>query len=197
MSLILDALRKLERDKERPDPGVVVLGPAPWPGLRSSRRGWIVGLLAAAAVLAVAFTWLTRARTPGPDASSAPAAAASPVPMPSPRTPQAVAATAAAPVSGAPAAARAADLGPPAGRRLVLPDAVTAADTTAAGRQDAKPVQRDLQLMAISERDGRPIAIVSDHLVREGDSFDGVKIIRIGETEVEVEQHGRRRVLRF
>ncbi len=51
--------------------------------------------------------------------------------------------------------------------------------------------------MAISQRDGRPIAIVSDHLVREGDSFDDVKIIRIGETEVEVEQHGRRRVLRF
>jgi hypothetical protein len=196
MSLILDALRKLERDKERPDPGVVVLGPAPWPGLRSSRRGWIVGLLAAAAVLAAAVTWLTRARTPSPDASSVPvASSASPAPVPPARTPQAVAA-AAAPESGAPAA-RAADLGPPAGRRLVLPDAVTSADAATAGRQDAKPAQRDLQLMAISERDGRPIAIVSDHLVREGDSFDGVKIIRIGETEVEVEQHGRRRVLRF
>jgi hypothetical protein len=78
-----------------------------------------------------------------------------------------------------------------------VPDALAAAAAAAAGRQDAKPVQRDLQLMAISERDGRPIAIVSDHLVREGDSFDGVKIVRIGETEVEVEQHGRRRVLRF
>ncbi len=197
MSLILDALRKLERDKERPDPAVVVLGPAPWPGLRSSRRGWVAGLLAAAAVLAAAFTWLTRARTPGPDASSVlVASSASPAPMPPVRTPQAVAA-AADTAAGAPAAARAADLGPPAGRRLVLPNAVTAADTAAAGRQEAKPVQRDLQLMAISERDGRPIAIVSDHLVREGDSFDGVKIIRIGETEVEVEQHGRRRVLRF
>jgi hypothetical protein len=196
MSLILDALRKLERDKERPDPGVVVLGPAPWPGLRSSRRGWIVGLVAAAVVLAVALAWLTRARTPGPDASGAPAASSSPVPMPPPRTPRAVAAPV-APASGAPAAAPAADLGPPAGRRLVLPDAASGSDTAAVGRQDAKPVQRDLQLMAISERDGRPIAIVSDHLVREGDSFDGVKIIRIGETEVEVEQHGRRRVLRF
>ncbi|MGE5124846.1 MAG: hypothetical protein ACM3PV_01045 [Betaproteobacteria bacterium] len=196
MSLILDALRKLERDKERPDPGVVVLGPAPWPGLRSSRRGWIVGLLAAAAVLAAAFTWLARARTPGPVASSVPvASSASPAPMPPARAPQAVAA-AATPLSGAPAT-RAADLGPPTGRRLVLPDSGPGRDAAAGGLPTPRSVPKDLQLMAISERDGRPIAIVSDHLVREGDSFDGVKIVRIGETEVEVEQHGRRRVLRF
>jgi hypothetical protein len=55
----------------------------------------------------------------------------------------------------------------------------------------------DLQLNAISQRDGRPVALINDHLVFEGDSFDGVRILRIGETEVEVEVRGKRRVLRF
>jgi hypothetical protein len=55
----------------------------------------------------------------------------------------------------------------------------------------------DLHLNAISQRDGRPLALINDRLVFEGDSFDGVKILRIGEEEVEVEVRGKRRVLRF
>jgi hypothetical protein len=55
----------------------------------------------------------------------------------------------------------------------------------------------DLRLNAISQRDGRPLALINDRLVFEGDSFDGVKILHIGEEEVEVEVRGRRRVLRF
>ena len=50
---------------------------------------------------------------------------------------------------------------------------------------------------AITLRDGRPVALVNDRLVFEGDSFDGVRILRIGEAEVEVEVRGQRRVLRF
>ena len=41
------------------------------------------------------------------------------------------------------------------------------------------------------------MALVNDRLVFEGDSFDGVKILHIGEAEVEVEVRGQRRVLRF
>ena len=41
------------------------------------------------------------------------------------------------------------------------------------------------------------MAIVNDRLVREGDSFDGIRILRIGATEVEVEVHGQKRVLTF
>ena len=48
----------------------------------------------------------------------------------------------------------------------------------------------ELRLNAISERDGQPVAIVNDRLVREGDSFDGVRVLRIGEAEVEVEVGG-------
>jgi hypothetical protein len=55
----------------------------------------------------------------------------------------------------------------------------------------------ELVLQAISERDGSPVALVNDRLVREGDSFDGVTVVRIGASEVEVEVRGRRRVLRF
>jgi hypothetical protein len=54
-----------------------------------------------------------------------------------------------------------------------------------------------LVLQAISERDGRPIALLSDRLVWEGDEFDGVRVVRIGEAEVEVEWKGRRSVIRF
>jgi hypothetical protein len=54
-----------------------------------------------------------------------------------------------------------------------------------------------LRLEAVSERDGRPVALVSGRLLREGDSFEGVRILRIGPTEVEVEVRGQRRTLRF
>jgi hypothetical protein len=54
-----------------------------------------------------------------------------------------------------------------------------------------------LRLNAISQRDGRPVALINDRLLFEGDSFDGVKVLRIGDAEVEVEVHGKRRVLRF
>jgi hypothetical protein len=54
-----------------------------------------------------------------------------------------------------------------------------------------------LRLNAISQREGRPVALINERLVFEGDSFDGIKILRIGEAEVEVEIRGQRRVLRF
>ncbi len=199
MSLILDALRKLERDREQKDPAVVVLGTAPWPGGGPSRRArWIVGCLAVAGVSSVLVVWLRRTPVPSPSPAT-PATAAMPagagpaLPAAAPTAAQS-GATAPAPFTARPTARRGDDLPPPA-RRLVAPDAAPA--PAAEEPRPPTAAARDLQLMAISQRDGRPIAIVSDHVVREGDSFDDVKIIRIGETEVEVEQGGRRRVLRF
>jgi hypothetical protein len=58
-------------------------------------------------------------------------------------------------------------------------------------------VPGDLRLQAIAERDGHPVALINDRLVREGDSFDGVTVLRIGVAEVEIEVRGQRRVLRF
>jgi hypothetical protein len=56
---------------------------------------------------------------------------------------------------------------------------------------------RAFTLTAISQQDGRPVAILNDRLVREGDMFDGVRIVRIGEAEVEIEVEGRRSVVSF
>jgi hypothetical protein len=61
----------------------------------------------------------------------------------------------------------------------------------------AAPGERPLRLTAISERDGHPVALLNDRLVREGDSFDGVRVLRIHATEVEVEVDGERRIVGF
>jgi hypothetical protein len=83
-------------------------------------------------------------------------------------------------------------------RDLTLPEPTTAAPA-ASPPEEAPPAPPapELQLNAITVRDGRPIALINDRLVREGDSFDGVRILRIGESEVEVEVQGQRRVIRF
>jgi hypothetical protein len=41
------------------------------------------------------------------------------------------------------------------------------------------------------------VAVLSGRLVYEGDAFDNVRVVRIGEAEVEVEVDGQRRVLGF
>ena len=61
----------------------------------------------------------------------------------------------------------------------------------------AGPPAGTLRLNAISQREGRPVALINERLVFEGDSFDGIRVLRIGEAEVEVEIRGQRRVLRF
>jgi hypothetical protein len=55
----------------------------------------------------------------------------------------------------------------------------------------------EFRLTAISTRDGEPIALLNDRLVREGDSFDGVRVIRIGAADVEIEVDGERRTIGF
>ena len=60
----------------------------------------------------------------------------------------------------------------------------------------AAPV-RAVVLNAISEQAGVPIAVVNDRVVREGDAFDGIRVLHIRATEVEVEVDGARRTLRF
>jgi hypothetical protein len=55
----------------------------------------------------------------------------------------------------------------------------------------------EFRLTAISTRDGEPIALLNDRLVREGDRFDGVRVIRIGVAEIEIEVDGERRTIGF
>jgi hypothetical protein len=192
VSLILDALRKLERDKNAREPGVLVVGSVPWGERRRSR--WPLAL-AAAALVALAFAgwWWLR---PMPHPTAAAPASVSPAP-PSP----VLAGTPTAPPPSETLAPSSTAPAPPA-RRLAVPtlDEATgppAPPQRAPAAAGTRPAPDDLRLNAITRRDGRPVALVNDRLVFEGDSFDGVRILRIGEAEVEIEVRGQRRVLRF
>jgi hypothetical protein len=203
VSLILDALKKLERDKDAREPGVLVVGSVPWGARARSRRPLAVALAGMGLVALLAFALWPRDRT------ARPAAAPSPSDSPSALAPTPP--TSAAPPVATPAIAPAAS--PPAARRLSVPSSAPGSAEVTSG--DVAPPQDDaptsprlapvaaapgtgeLRLNAISQRDGRPLALINDRLVFEGDSFDGVKILRIGEAEVEVEVRGKRRVLRF
>jgi hypothetical protein len=171
VSLILEALKKLEREKQAPERGVIVLGATSWPGAPGERRLglFLLGLLLGAALLGL-WRW---GQAPVP-ASGAPSAAADaslapPRPLPQKSAPPASPAVAAAP-------------------RIV--------PVTLAAAGPGRPAPA-FMLQAISEREGRPVAIVNDRLLREGDSIDGARIVRIAKDEVELELRGRRVLLRF
>ena len=229
MSLILDALRKLEREKDARAPGILVVGSVPWGETSRARRVALVGVAVAALSLAVALGWLLRpatappaaqeppatttpapptrsAPTPAPPAATPPLSWASPAPPPPPAIrldrPAARPATP-VPQDTAPVPPGAAAASEPMPAALPAPDA-PATDRISvspaapeAGQPPATPNPDALRLTAISQRDGRPVALINDRLVFEGDSFEGVRVIRIGEAEVEVEVRGERRVLRF
>jgi hypothetical protein len=174
VSLILEALKKLEREKELPDRGFLVLAHLPW--ARSGRgRAGIAGLAALALALVAAAVFLWRSwPAPSPPRIEAPPATALPAPLP----PAAVV-TPPAPVRTPPAPE------PPTATQLEAP------------APKGPPVEEEFRLNAISVQDGHPVAVLNDRIVREGDSFDGLRVLRIGETEVEVEVKGERRIIRF
>ncbi len=192
MSLIFEALKKLEREKDAPDRGVVVVGSGAWGEREPRSRGRTlaaIGLLALGLALAT-FALRPQARAPEPKAPEAaaappasPAVAGIPLPEPAGR----------ARASGA----------PPPPSRLVLPTAAPArrppsAEAAASESDPVLPVpEPELRLNAISTREGHPVALLNDRLVREGDVIEGVRVLRIGEDFVEVEVRGERRTIRF
>lgn len=223
MSLILDALKKIEREKGAGDPGVVVVGSVPW-GQASPRRFGRTATVAGVALGLVsigAWWWLRPALAPVPapapaaapstSASTQPSATASRPPtapiVPAPPAPRHTATPHPEPTGASGPAAVVAR--PAAGDRAAVPlvsapgAAADAASAPLATASEPRPTRGspsgwpELHLGAISLRDGRPVALVNDRVVREGDSFDGVLVVRIGDAEVEVEFRGQRRVLRF
>ena len=193
MSLILDALRKLERDKDAREPGVVVVGSVPWGEARP--RLPLVLVLVAAAVLALALVggagWLLR-NAPGTKAGTPSAAAPTATPASAPD-----AASAVPPPSTSGGASPPATAPSPRPLALPAPDAATGAPAEAPPAARPAATSDHVRLTAISQKDGRPVVLINDRLMFEGDSFDGVKVLRIGEAEVEVEVRGKRRTLRF
>ena len=231
MSFILDALKKLEREKQAREPGVVMVGPVPWGG--RDRRRWARTLGLAAAALGVvvmgALWWLQaepapprpvdrdaaagQASEPSPAVASAPAATTLPpageavVARPSASRDRR-ATTAAAPAP----ARRERDLPPaPPAPTPATPSQATAPEEIApavvetapeppiepAPAEEGAAADPEFRLTAISTRDGEPIALLNDRLVREGDSFGGVRVLRIGATDVEIEVDGQRRTIGF
>lgn len=173
MSLILEALKKVERERATPEQrGFLVLGPAAWAPSRSN-LAWVLGMIGAAAVAGGAVYVVTR-----PEARAVQEA-----PRPEPRA-----------VPG-PASVPLADT--TESNPLPARPAADPALASSGAVPDRMPPGPILLLHAISEQDGTPIAVVNERVVREGDSFDGVRILRIGAAEVEVEVDGARRILRF
>jgi hypothetical protein len=215
VSLILEALRKLEREKRSSEPGFLVLGPTTWSSGARGTRGAVLALIGGLALLATALgllAWRNARRAAAPEdraaaavppaplhsavrsvaAEAPPAPASAPMPIPI-----------ATPVSAAPAAAA------PASRRAeVLDPAASAPEPARVDERAIRAVaeaqppplpeeQPRFRLQAISLRDGKPVAVLNDRLVYEGESFDGVRVVRIGEAEVELELDGRRLVVGF
>jgi hypothetical protein len=193
LSLILEALKKLEREKSHPDRGFLVLGAQPD---RPHRRAWlaVAGVTALAALVGAA-VWLARpgsAPSP-PEVSAGPsgtiADVASPAAAPT-MTPVVAGgltrtAAAAAPVS-LPGESGAHTPAPPSGTQE-KPHA----------QPSPQAMEPPFRLEAISRRDGEPVAILNGRLVREGDRLGSARVVRIGELEVVIEVDGTRSVLGF
>lgn len=195
MSLILEALRKLERDKPAPDRGVVVMttGGLSGRGGRAPGWGWLLLGIAGGLFTALAILEWRRPEVPpgGAPTAAAPAASAPPRslsptrPAPPPAEP---AARVAAPGPAAPASA--------ASPSMAAPAASEPSPSATPGTPEAPPAPA-LTLHAITVQDGQPVALINDRILREGDEIDGVRVLRIGEAEVEIERAGQRAVLRF
>jgi hypothetical protein len=180
VSLIFEALKKLDREKKAPQRGFLVVGGAPLPGPRLQ----VPALLLLLAAAGGGGFLIARATRPAPPVaaptttSTAPPVTVRALAPPAPLPPE----TAAAPV---PTAVRDA---PSASVEPVAPAAETAAAPAPAPA---------FALQAVAEKDGHPVAIVNGQLVRIGDLVDGARVVRIDPEGVELDQGGRRLVLTF
>lgn len=195
MSLIFEALKKLDREKKAPERGFLVVGGSHTAGERRLRVPVLVLLLAAAGAGGFLAARATRSapapEVPPPSTPPSTAAHAATVPRltaPAPLSPEA----AERPTTVEPPSAA----GPPApAREPSAPrTAAAAAAPPALAPAAAAPA---FALQAVTERDGQPVAIVNGQLVRVGDRVDGARVVRIAPEEVELEQDGRRLVLSF
>lgn len=199
MSLILEALKKLEREKQTPpDRGFLVVAHVPWPVGGRGRSLWlgVVGALALAGLLAF---FLLRGREGRRTAATEPSATMPAAPESGSAAKASLAPEKSVPASVAPSASTLAVLASPRPPAL-LPPAPLATPGTRARAATPTPSPKgesELRLNAITRQEGRPVAVLNDRVVREGDVFDGIHVIRIGEAEVEVEVDGKRRIVRF
>jgi len=194
VSLIMEALKKLERERDTQGSGFLVLAPTPWPAtrgriLRVALLALVAGAFAGGSGWAV---WQLLARH---DAPAAVAEAPRPATRPAPEGSASPVAAIAPPIWDAgsrppvPAATR-----PPAS--TVPRPAAVAPDRAAAAPAPAAP-EPVFRLEAVSSQDGHPVAVINGQLVREGETVDGARVVHIAADHVELEVQGRRRVIGF
>ncbi|MEO8362189.1 MAG: hypothetical protein ABI672_19335 [Vicinamibacteria bacterium] len=183
MSVVLDALRRVERPESQPGAvGVTVSSLRP-ERRRSNLRFLFFGVIAGGLLV---FVFGMRSKDAGSQLIPA-------VTAPDRRT---------AEVAGrAEVKAWPKPVSPSSTSRL-SPRTVTAvpraATPSAAAHEVAQALPPAFLLQAISERDGHPVAIINDVLVKEGDSMVGVRVLRIGAETVELLlANGKRAVVRF
>lgn len=191
MSLIFEALKKLDREKKAPERGFLVVGgAAPDVPARLRTPVLLLALAAAGGAGFLAARALRPATAPAPAAAPPPVTTvtaavprlAPPVPLP----PESRAETAPSPSAAQPGAATATEAPREAARVAPVPE--TPAATPAA------PV---FALEAVADQEGHPVAIVNGQLVRVGDLVDGARVVRIAPEQVELDHGGRRVVLVF
>lgn len=187
MSLILEALKKLERDRQTHERGFLVLAqPSPAGERAWTRRApWLAAAALAGGAVAALLLWPGRS-------GDRPAA-------PPPTTMVAAAPRAAEPPTTLSSAPRPESATPPARQPLIVWRPVRGTPPRPLVQPTAAPAAavEALQLQAISERDGAPVAVVSGQMVRVGDRIGSGTVVRIGAAEVEIETDGKRQVLTF
>jgi hypothetical protein len=236
MSLILEALKKLERDKQvETRSGFLVMAARPWPSGNEGRAPIALAVLGGLAMMAVGaglafWFWRGGPKPEAPMAAAAPAPARTMIPstnylppLPSGTRP----AIATAPPSTASADRQISGMRPPVDPAAPAAPASTAANARSTGAdlapgrvpasaitsegphmtgpattEAAEPTSRPtalppFRLSAISERDGRRVAMLNERLVFEGDSFGDVVVVRIGDADIELKVDGKTLVVPF
>ncbi|MEO8361851.1 MAG: hypothetical protein ABI672_17585 [Vicinamibacteria bacterium] len=202
MSLILEALRKLDRDKQVPERGFLVLAQAPWPSSSRIRTPHIVFGVAVAMSLGAGLAyWFLR---PAPQVVPTPASTALVPAIPVPAPVEARRAPASVPGPGTrlsqppPPPRTAVKAATPIARPLSkAPDPAVVEPQAPESAPAVQHLVAPYVLQALSSLDGHPVAVINGLMVREGEVIDGVTILKIGTETVEMEVAGLRRVLRF
>jgi len=207
VSVIFDALNKLDKEKRAPKTGMLIVGAGSIVDRRRGVSAPLLGVFAIALVLlgAAAWWWTRDVIEPVPArgvAAVRPSATARPTTgTRSARTRSARTPTAATVLLDDLAVVPVTTL-PATGARGTEGGELDAGPAPPP-RDDPEPVQltepAQLRLEAITMRDDGPVAIVSGRIVREGDVFDGIAVVRIGDAEVEllIQAEDRTLVLRF
>lgn len=76
--------------------------------------------------------------------------------------------------------------------RKTNPGKPAALPTTPAVQRVPFLAERQMALNGIlREEGGKPLALIGNHIVAEGESFAGTRVVRIGQADVELERNGK------